>query len=127
MDILRCKTPRMIEKELWMHVIAYNLIRIIIQQAANTYRLSCECLSFKGTLSTIRQWAPLLSQPNMDEDTRDQLYKTMLYYIACDTVPYRPNRTEPRARKRRPKNYQLLNRPRRLFGEIHHRNKYKKS
>lgn len=127
MDILKCKTPQMIEKELWMHVIAYNLIRAIMQEAANTHRLSCECLSFKGTVSTVRQWAPVLSQPGLHENQRLELYKFMLYYIAYDTVPYRPCRTEPRAKKRRPKNYQLLNKPRKLFREIAHRNKYRKA
>ena len=126
MDILTCKSPQMIEKELWIHIIAYNLIRAVMQQAANTHRLSCECLSFKGTLSTVRQWAPVLSQFDMDENKRLELYKTMLFYIAYDTVPFRPNRSEPRAKKRRPKNYQLLNKPRKLFKEIPHRNKYKK-
>lgn len=126
MDILKCKTPEMIEKELWMHVIAYNLVRAVMQQAANSHRLSCECLSFKGSVSTIRQWSPLLSQPQMDDNRRKNLYRIMLYYIAYDTVPYRPFRSEPRAKKRRPKNYQLLNKPRKLFKEIPHRNKYKK-
>ena len=50
----------------------------------------------------------------------------LLECIARDPVPLRPNRSEPRARKRRPKNYQLLNKPRHLFKEIHHRNKYTK-
>lgn len=126
MDILKCKTPEMIEKELWMHVIAYNLVRAVMQQAANSHRLSCECLSFKGSVSTIRQWSPLLSQPQMDNNRRQILYNLMLYYIAYDTVPYRPFRSEPRAKKRRPKNYQLLNKPRSLFKEIPHRNKYMK-
>lgn len=126
MDILKCKTPRMIERELWMHVIAYNLIRAVMQEAANAHSLPCECLSFKGTVSTIRQWAPVLSQPHIGYKKHMELYKMMLYYIACDTVPFRPNRDEPRARKRRPKSYQLLNKPRHLFKEIPHRNRYKK-
>jgi hypothetical protein len=68
MDVLRCKTPKMIEKELWMHVIAYNLIRAIMQEAANSHRLSCECLSFKGTLSTVRQWAPMLEHKTLTQN-----------------------------------------------------------
>ena len=54
----------------------------------------------------------------------DKMYANLLYYIVKDRVPDRPNRTEPRARKRRPKNYQLLNKPRKEFKEIRHRNKY---
>ena len=127
MDILRCKTPQMVETELWMRIIAYNLIRAVMQDAAITHRLPPERLSFKGTLSTLRQWAPSLSSPHIDKIGRLDLYKTMLYYIAHDTVPIRPNRIEPRARKRRSKNYQLLNKPRKLFKEILHKNRYRKA
>ena len=54
------------------------------------------------------------------------MMNTLLYYIARNTVPDRANRFEPRAKKRRPKNYQLLNKPQSEFKEIHHRNKYTK-
>lgn len=127
MDILKCKTPQMVEKELWMRVIAYNLIRAVMRESAVTYKLPMERLSFKGTLSALRQWGTTLSLPHTDDIRRHSLYEAMLYYIAQDTVPFRPNRAEPRARKRRPKNYQLLNKPRRLFKETPHRGKYKKA
>lgn len=124
MDILRCKSPEMVVKELWMHVIAYNLIRAIMQKSAITHRQSAARLSFKGTLATVRQWAPVLSCAGSDENQRLAMYGMMLACIARDTVPVRPRRTEPRARKRRPKGYQLLNRPRKLFREIQHRSRY---
>jgi hypothetical protein len=124
MDILRCKSPEMVVKELWMRVIAYNLIRAIMQESAILHGRSPVRLSFKGTLATVRQWAPVLSCAGFEES---RLYGLMLAYIARDKVPARPNRTEPRARKRRPKGYQLLNRPRKLFHEIHHRSRYARS
>lgn len=124
MDILRCKSPDMVEKELWMHVIAYNLVRALMLESAQTCCVPSERISFKGTLSTLRQWAPSLSL-SLRTQERLRLYRIMLLYIACTTVPYRPNRCEPRAIKRRPKPYQYLTQPRHLFKELPHRNKYR--
>jgi len=126
MDILRCKTPEMVEKELSMHLIAYNLVRAIMLDAAHKHHTPIERLSVKGTIATIRQWAPALTTAQTDT-SHDQLYRQMILYIAQDKLPHRPNRTEPRARKRRAKNYQLLNKPRHQFKEIQHRNKYSKT
>ena len=126
MDGLRCKTPDMVEKELWMHVIDYNLIRALMLEAATAYAVHIERLSFKGTAAAIRQWAPALAQAQAEPERAAALYELMLYYIAADPVPNRPDRIEPRANKRRPKNYPLLTKPRRLFKEIPHRNRYKK-
>jgi len=126
MDVLRCKTPDMVEKELFMHLIAYNLIRTLMLQAAAAHALSPFRLSFKGTTATLRQWAPLMAAARLDDQRRRAITQTLLLTLATDTLPIRPNRTETRARKRRPKNYQLLNKPRHEFKEIHHRNRYKK-
>ncbi len=127
MDVLRCKTPEMVDKELYMHLIAYNLVRAIMLEAATAYAVHLERLSFKGSIATIRQWAPALAQAQCAPEDPDNLYELMLRYIANDPVPHRPNRTEPRAKKRRPKNYPLLTKPRGQFKEIPHRNRYKKS
>jgi len=122
MDVLRCLTPEMVRKELAMHVIAYNLIRATLLQAAQAANKDVDRMSFKGTCQTLREWAPLLAlAPNTE---RSHLHAALLNAIARAPVPARPNRTEPRAKKRRPKNYQLLNKPRHLFKEIPHRNKY---
>jgi hypothetical protein len=125
MDILRCKSPEMVEKELWMHIIAYNLIRAVMAEAAVAYNVSICRLSFKGTAVTIRQWSQILARRNLTEHQRNGLYELLLYYIAKDKNPYRPNRVEPRAKKRRPKAYQLLTKPRKIFKEIPHRGKIK--
>jgi hypothetical protein len=125
MDILRCKTPDMIHKELTMHLIAYNLIRLTILEAAAEHETSYVGLSFKGTLSAVRQWAPnfLAAPPTL----LPFLWKQLLRCVAADGLPHRPNRLQPRARKRRPKNYQLLTGPRHLFKETPHRSKYTKT
>lgn len=127
MDVLRCKTPAMVEKEMGMRVIAYNLVRALMVQAAGEHKAEIERLSFKGTVSTIRQWAPALADPRLSSEERLALSALMLYYLAKYQLPDRPGRIEPRARKRRPKNYQLLNKPRGEFKEIMHRNRYKRA
>jgi len=124
MDILRCKTPEMVHKELAVHIIAYNLIRATMLQAARQVRQDPERISFKGTVQTVRQWAPVIALAPPDQ--LDYLRAAMLRAIARDLLPSRPNRSEPRARKRRPKNYQLLNKPRHEFRGIPHRNHYSK-
>jgi hypothetical protein len=126
MDILRCKTPDMVHKELIMYMIAYNLIRSLILQSSIMRQLQIHRLSFKGTLAILRQ----VNLPTLGlirtRKLEESLYQAVLLLIAKDTVPYRPDRQEPRARKRRPKNYQFLNKPRSQFREIPHRNKYSK-
>jgi hypothetical protein len=127
MDILSCKNPEMVEKELWMRIIAYNLVRALMLEAARAHGVLCEHISFKGTISTLQQWTPVLVQSNLDDHRRRDLYEMMLYYLAKDLVPHRPNRREPRVRKRRPKQYQSLTKPRSIFQEIPHRKKHKKA
>jgi hypothetical protein len=81
-------------------------------------------ISFKGTCQAIREWAPVLAAaPARD---RQRLVDAMLKAIARTPLPSRPDRSEPRARKRRPKNFQLLNKPRSEFKECSHRGKYSK-
>ncbi len=126
MDVLRCKRPAMIHKELWMFVIAYNLIRALMLQAAQKHGCSPFRISFKGTMATVRQWAPLMAAANLDETKLQEMTHMLLAYLARDLIPSRPNRIEPRARKRRPKQYQLLTKPRQIFKEIQHRNRYKR-
>jgi hypothetical protein len=112
MDILRCQTPAMIQKEIHLHAIAYNLIRSLMNDIARRYEVDVARLSFKGTLDALRQWQPILDKPGVHPRVsvaeRDALYKI----IASDLLPHRPNRSEPRAVKRRPKNFRLMTRPR---------------
>jgi hypothetical protein len=112
MDILRCQSPAMIQKEIHLHAIAYNLIRSLMNDIARRYDMDVARLSFKGTLDALRQWQPILDQPSVQPRVsaaeRDALYET----IAGDPLPHRPNRSEPRAVKRRPKNFRLMTKPR---------------
>ncbi|OQC07176.1 MAG: Transposase DDE domain protein [Candidatus Hydrogenedentes bacterium ADurb.Bin101] len=127
MDVLRCKTPDMVDKELYMHLIAYNLVRALMLQAATKKQVSPLQLSFKGTVATVRQWAPLMVSTSLSECLYKHMFDAMLNAIVRDPVPERPDRAEPRARKRRPKNYQLLTKPRREFRECPHRSRYVKA
>jgi hypothetical protein len=110
LDVLRCLSPELIEKEIYLQVIAYNLVRAIMLEAAWTHDVAIERISFKGTVDTLRQWTPLMA-PRMFAFKRAR--QELLRIIAADQVPDRPNRVEPRAKKRRPKSYQLLTSPRR--------------
>lgn len=112
LDVLRCQSPELVEKEVWLQVIAYNLVRALMLEAAWTHGVELERLSFKGTVDTLRQWTPLFA-PGMFAFKRAR--QELLRIIAADQVPDRPNRSEPRARKRRPKSYQLLTRRRHLM------------
>lgn len=110
LDVLRCQSPELVEKEVWLQVMAYNLVRALMLEAAWVHGAELERLSFKGTVDTLRQWTPLFA-PSMFAFKRAR--EELLRVIAADPVPLRPNRSEPRARKRRPKSYQLLTSPRR--------------
>jgi hypothetical protein len=109
LDVLRGLTPKMIERELWMHAIAYNLVRALLLEASLTHDVPIERLSFKGALDALQAWGDRALRTRRH---RCLARRTLLARIAADQVPLRPGRTEPRARKRRPKNYQLLTRPR---------------
>ena len=84
-------------------------------------------LSFKGALDTTRHFAAAIHVASATPRRQDDLIAEMLDAIACDPVPLRPGRSEPRARKRRPKNYQLLTKPRALMGNLPHRNRPRKN
>lgn len=123
LDILRCKSPELIEKETLMHVIAYNLIRLLMQQAASTHGADLGRISFKGTLDTVRHFAAAIHAARATPRKQDALIEEMLAMIAGDCVPERPGRSEPRAKKRRAKNYHLLTKPRSQMHVPPHRNR----
>lgn len=126
MEVLRCKTPDMVEKELLAYLIAHNLVRCIMAEAAGRYEVALERVSFKGTIDAVRQYSAAIAQAR-NQKMRRQLWEDLLLNLARDLVPLRPNRQEPRALKRRPKQFPLLNKPRRQFKEVPHRNRYWKS
>jgi hypothetical protein len=125
MEVLRCKSPEMVTKEFFMHLIAYNLIRNVMLESARKYDVTLARLSFKGTLDSVRQYSLAIAKARTKARAAE-LVKDLLRVLAQDLVPKRPGRKEPRAVKRRPKPYSLLNKHREIFEEIPHRHKYTK-
>lgn len=121
LERLRCQSPAMVRKEMLAGLIAHNLIRCVMAEAARVYEAQLERLSFKGTVDALRQYSAVLAQARTQKMRRD-LWQDLLHGLARDLVPLRPGRSEPRAVKRRPKPFPLLNRPRRQFVELPHRN-----
>lgn len=125
MDILRCKTPDMVRKEILMHLIVYNCIRCLILEAAEGQGLNVHRISFKGSVQALRQWEPHLNQAKINRQEQDRLILLLYESILELSVRERPGRSEPRAVKRRPNHYQLLTAPRHEMKEIQHRSKYR--
>ena len=114
MDVLRCKTPELVRKEIWTHVLAYNLIRTIIAQAASRHDLQPREISFKGTVQTLEAFQPLIRfQGHKGAPFRQQLYQQLLEAVASHRVADRPDRFEPRQRKRNPRKAAMMTKPRR--------------
>jgi len=111
MDMLRCKTPEMVRKEIWMTLLGYNVIRALMVAASQEHGRDPRHVSFKGALQTLQEFAVGLREGTPQQ--RRWLWTILLSSIAEDLVGYRPDRVEPRARKRRPKQYPLLTKPRR--------------
>jgi hypothetical protein len=126
MEVLRCKSPQMVHKELEMFFIAYNLIRCLMVQSGAVNHVALERMSFKGTVDAVRQFSLAIAQAR-SKKKQNQLRVELLEAIARDQVPDRPDRREPRAVKRRPKPFRLLNRPRRLMRDSSHRSKHRKA
>ncbi len=106
---LRCKTPKMVEKEFWTHLLAYNLIRQTMSEAARAHALPPRHLSFQGAVQIANAFATYLPQRPQD---RDRLWKAMLSAIATHLIGNRPNRIEPRKLKKRDSKYTYMTRPR---------------
>lgn len=127
LDVLRCLSPAMVEKELLVHVIAYNLVRSVMQTAAIRHHVDLERLSFKGVLDTLNHFADAVHAAHGKPRRQTELLDTMFEIIAQDQLPIRPSRSEPRAKKRRPKAYPFLTKPRRKMSVTPHHPQPKKS
>lgn len=104
-ETMRCKTPDMIHREFLMMFIGYNAVRYLQQQAALRENLPLEAISFKSSLQVVRIWTSRFKNP---KEPATWLRQSMLSQIAGVQVPYRPNRAEPRVKKRRPKKVRLM-------------------
>jgi len=110
MDMLLCKTPDMVKKEIGIHFLAYNFIRIIMAEACALYKAIPLKISFKGTVQLLNDFMPHFL--NSSAQKNKMMYAEMLMLIVKNKVGNRPGRFEPRAIKQRPKPFPTLNRPR---------------
>jgi hypothetical protein len=110
LESLKCLSPALAEKELLAGLIAHNLLRCVMAEAALEHAVALERISFKGSLDALRQFSHALCQVR-GVRRKKELWAALLLSLAHDLVPERPGRREPRAVKRRPK-YPLLTRPR---------------
>jgi hypothetical protein len=110
---LRCKTPELVHKEVWTHILAYNLIRTVMAQAAARHGVAPRTISFTGAMQTLEAFQPLLDF-GIAQDAADRLrlYHDLLAAIATHRVGDRPDRYEPRVKKRRRNHYGWLTKPR---------------
>jgi hypothetical protein len=113
MSELRCKTPELVRKEVWAHILAYNLIRTVMAQAAARHGVAPRTISFTGAMQTLEAFQPLLDfGARQDAAGRLGLYHDLLAAIASHRVGDRPDRYEPRLKKRRRNNYDWMTKPR---------------
>ena len=126
MEALRCLSPEMVEKELLAYLGADNLVRCLMAVAVAVAGVEMERLSFKGTVDAVRQYTAAIAGAR-NQRKRQQLWEGLVANLVRDLGPLRPGRKEPRAVKRRPKPYPLLNKPRHQYKEIPHRSRYRKA
>ncbi len=113
MEMLTAKTPEMVRKEIWSHMLAYNLLRSVMEQSSPLLRYERNRLSLQGTRQHFQQILTLLATTS--KATRQRLYDHLLQDIASDPLPLRPNRHEPRVVKRRPKPFPRMRQPRNIL------------
>ena len=107
MDVLRCKTPGMVRKEVWAHLLAYNLVRGVMAEAASRHGVAPRRLSLQGARQTLEAFRG-------EAGRAGGLAETALRAIAYHRVGDRPDRVEPRVVKRRPKAYPRMHVTRKL-------------
>ena len=110
MDMLSCKTPEMVMKEIGIHFVAYNIIRILIAEACQKNAENPRSISFKGTIQILNSFMPYFQKLNVEKN--NILYRRMLSLIVKNKIGVRPGRVEPRKIKQRRKPFKTLNRPR---------------
>ena len=106
-----------------MHTLAYNLIRARMQDIAQSHQVPLQRLSFKGTVEALRQWRDFFENIQNQPRAVSKLRRLFYQSIAHDLLLDRPARSEPRAVKRRPKNFRLLTKPRHEMLVERHRKK----
>lgn len=110
MDILRCRTPDMVRKEVGVHLLAYNMIRTIMAQAADRIGIIPRSISFKGATQQLDSFADKIAHAT--GAIRIRLMEELSRAIAYHRIGNRPGRVEPRVVKRRPKAFPRMTSPR---------------
>ena len=110
MEHLPSKTPSMVRKDFYVHLLAYNLIRTVQLEASRQHSVDPLALSFQATIQHLSSFTCLLAHAT--EEQRAYEYEQLIYLVSTEKLPFRPNRVEPRAVKRRPKAYPRLTKPR---------------
>jgi hypothetical protein len=111
MDVLRGRSPEMVRKEIWAHLLVYNVIRGLMAQAAQERDCRPEEVSFTGAVQALRAFVPHLRAAREVAEVW-RLVEKLIGAIGEHRVGKRPDRCEPRATKRRPKNFPYLTVPR---------------
>lgn len=114
LEHLAVRTPAMIQRALAMHLLAYQLIRALMQEAAQTWDVPLERISFQGAVDAARHFGEALLRARTQRQ-RTELLIELRRILAADGVPERPGRSEPRRLKRRPKRFGRLKRPRKWY------------
>ena len=122
MDVLRGKTPEMVHKEIWTHLLAYNLLRTVMAVAAHENDMEPRQVSFKGAKQAVTAFAPKIEAA--PPARRGTLIDALLTMIAYHRVGDRPGRWEPRARKRRAKKAAPLTQPRDVAKQLANRSRW---
>ena len=111
MDVLRCKTPEMVAKEIYCHILAWNLLRGTMTESAKRTGITPRQISVKGTMQAVESFTPAM----MATDTGEVLYDAMLTTVSAHRVGNRPGRQEPRLKKRRPAWTAYMTKPRNQY------------
>ena len=125
MESLRNRSPEMAQKEFYLRLIAHNLIRCTMAQAAKEHNVPLDRISFKGSLDAVRQFSQAMARAK-SKKSRQQLWSEMLRILAADLLPRRPGRREPRAVRRKKNRYPRLVGPRHKFRDHPKRNDRRK-
>lgn len=122
LEHLRTQSPALVEKELYVLLLAHNLIRCLMAQAARQHQVDLIRISFKGSIDALLCFSSAIAQTRQrwrQRRLRDKLFEI----LAADLLPLRPGRREPRVVKRRPKDYPLMHLPRSVYGRLFESNR----
>ncbi len=113
MEMIVAKTPQIVQKDIWVHMLAYNLLRTLTWQAAKHSGLSALRFSLQGTRQQFNHFRPQLADTHAQ--ARRRLYSALLAVMTDQLVPLRPHRHEPRVVKQRPKSFPRMQQPRSIL------------